>query len=127
MNPLYNDISYNSKICYNVNAVCSKIAEAILTNAQIVCFPKETVEKYPLYILQMGHINFLYDSKLDFTARSLGTNTVAITRVLCILKKYGEQKAGHMYCLDSQGSINFCCVFYLSSVSSKEDAFLTML
>ena len=33
----------------------------------------------------MGLIKFLYNSKLDFTAKSLVTNTVIITRVLCIL------------------------------------------
>ena len=26
MNPLYNDIRYNSKLCYNVNLVCIKIS-----------------------------------------------------------------------------------------------------
>ena len=30
------------------------------------------------------HIKFLYNSKFDFTAKSLVTNTVVIARVLCI-------------------------------------------
>ena len=32
----------------------------------------------------MGPIKFLYNSKFDLTAKSLVTNTVVITRVLCI-------------------------------------------
>ena len=32
----------------------------------------------------MGPINFLYNSKFDFTAKSLVTNTVVIARVLKI-------------------------------------------
>ena len=37
VNPLYNDIRYNSIIRYNVNSVCTKISgEAILTNTQNV-------------------------------------------------------------------------------------------
>ena len=39
---------------------------------------KGTVQKYPLFM----HINFLYNSKFDFTAKSLVTNTVVITMVL---------------------------------------------
>ena len=31
----------------------------------------------------MGPVKFLYNSKFDFTAKSLVTNTVVITRVLC--------------------------------------------
>ena len=30
VNPLYNDIRYNSKIRYNVNSVCIKSAERVL-------------------------------------------------------------------------------------------------
>ena len=40
---------------------------------------KRTVQKYPLLVL----IKFLYDSEFDFTAKSLVTNIVVITRVLC--------------------------------------------
>ena len=41
---------------------------------------KKTVQKYPLLM----PIKFLYNSKFDFTANSLVTNTVVIVRVLCI-------------------------------------------
>ena len=34
-------------------------------------------------MLYTGHIKFLYNSKFDFTAKSLVTNTVVIMRVLC--------------------------------------------
>ena len=34
-------------------------------------------------MLKMGPIKFLYNSKFDFTAKSLVTNTVVKTRVLC--------------------------------------------
>ena len=33
----------------------------------------------------MGPIKFLHNSKFDFTASTLVTNTVVITRVLCIV------------------------------------------
>ena len=33
----------------------------------------------------MGSVKFLYNSKFDFTVKSLITNTVVITRVLCTL------------------------------------------
>ena len=32
VNPLYNDISYNSKIRYNVNLVCTKISRACISS-----------------------------------------------------------------------------------------------
>ena len=45
---------------------------------------KKSVQKYLLLILNMGPRKFLYNSTFDFTAKSLVTNTVVITRVLCI-------------------------------------------
>ena len=36
-------------------------------------------------MLYTGPIKFLYNSKFDFTAKSLVTNTVVIARVLCII------------------------------------------
>ena len=44
---------------------------------------KKTVQKDPLLMLKMGPIKFLYNSKFDTTAKSLVTNSVVITRVLC--------------------------------------------
>ena len=35
-------------------------------------------------MLYMGPVKFLYNSKFDFTAKSLVTNSVIIRRVLCI-------------------------------------------
>ena len=36
----------------------------------------------------MGPIKFFYNSKFDFTAKSLVTNTAVITRALCINIEY---------------------------------------
>lgn len=36
----------------------------------------------------MFHIGILFTSKFDFTANSLGTNTVIITRVFCYISLY---------------------------------------
>ena len=46
---------------------------------------KKTVQKYPIYVLLTVHIKFLYNSKLDLTAKSLVSNTVVITRAHCIM------------------------------------------
>ena len=39
-------------------------------------------------MLKMGPIKFLYNSKFDFTAKSLVTDIVVITRALCININY---------------------------------------
>ena len=39
-------------------------------------------------MLKMGPIQFLYNSKFDFTAKSLVTDIVVITRALCINISY---------------------------------------
>ena len=38
VNPLYNDIRYNSKIRYNVNSVCTKISGFFFINSHISLF-----------------------------------------------------------------------------------------
>ena len=49
-----------------------------------ICFITEKkVQKYPLFVLQTGHIKILHISKFNFTAKSLVTNTVVTARVLC--------------------------------------------
>ena len=44
----------------------------------------ETVEKKPFSCFTRVHIKFLYNSKFDFTAKTLVTNAAVNTRVLCI-------------------------------------------
>ena len=108
VNPLYNDIRYNSKICYNVNSVCTKnqrivyyfsdshmlffrktyvfdicknrLAEAILTNTQNVWFIKTLFKSIQYSCFRRVDIKFLYNSKFDLTAKSLVTNSVLMTR-----------------------------------------------
>ena len=38
VNPLYNGIRYNSKICYNVNLVCTKISESCIFSLIFPCY-----------------------------------------------------------------------------------------
>ena len=99
MDPLYNGIRYNSKIRYNVNPICKKSKERVCfhlqshvillenirfayfknrlgTNTQDVWFIKELFKNIRYSCLRRVHIKFLYNSKLDFTAKSLVTNTV---------------------------------------------------
>ena len=111
VNPLYNDIRYNSIICYNVNSVCTQIsgscifslivpcyflgkytffdickdrlAEATLTKTQNVRLIK-TVQRIQYSCFRRVHIKFL-DSKFDLTAKSLVKNSVVITMVHCTL------------------------------------------
>ena len=37
VNPLYNDIPYNSKIHYNVNLVCTKISGSCIFSLTVPC------------------------------------------------------------------------------------------
>ena len=106
VNPLYNDIHYNSKICYNVNSVCTKNSGLCIFSSTVpwyslrkhmfwICFGGNSIKytkcmickklfKRILYsCFRRVHIKFLYKSKLDFTAKSLVTNAVVIKRVLC--------------------------------------------
>ena len=45
---------------------------------------KRTAQNVRYSCFRRADIKFLYNSKFDFTAKSLVTNTVVITRVLCI-------------------------------------------
>ena len=49
-------------------------------------YNRKTIQNYPLLVLKMGPIKFVYNSKFEFTAKSLVTNTVVIARVLCRMK-----------------------------------------
>ena len=51
VNPLYNDIHHNSRICYNVNLVCTKISGS--------CIFSLTVSRYSLG----KHSSFRSDSR----------------------------------------------------------------
>ena len=46
---------------------------------------KRTVQNVHYSCFRLVHIKFHYNSKFDFTAKSLVTNTVVKTRVLCNL------------------------------------------
>ena len=46
----------------------------------------KNVQKYSLFMLWKVPFKFFYNSKFDFTEKSLVTSTVIITRVLCIRK-----------------------------------------
>ena len=109
VNPFYNNIRYNSKLCYNVNLVCTKINGSCFffidipilffrkicfvyllespprgsSNTKRIIYKKKKCSKVSLTDALDGPIKFLYNSKFDFTAKSLVTNTVVITRVFC--------------------------------------------
>ena len=38
VNPLYNDIRYNSKIRYNINSVCTKISRSCIFSLAVPCY-----------------------------------------------------------------------------------------
>ena len=38
VNPVYNDIRYNSKICYNVSSVCTKSADHVFFSLTVLCY-----------------------------------------------------------------------------------------
>ena len=111
VNPLYNDIRYNSKIRYNVNLVRTKMSGSCIFSLLFPCYSSER-QRF-VYLLESPrrgdsnkctkrmnhkkmfksiryscfrrvHIKFLYNSRFDLTAKSLVTNSVVITRVLCI-------------------------------------------
>ena len=111
MNPFYNDIRYNSKIRYNVNLVCTKINGSCILSLIFPCYfsgkytfcvfvriasarrfyeyTKHIIHKKLFKSIRYScfkevHIKFLYNSKFDFTAKSLVTNSVGIMRVLCM-------------------------------------------
>ena len=78
---------WQSHAIFRQTYVLNICTEAILTTTQNVWFIKKNVQKYPLFMLRRVPIKFLYNSKFDFTAKPLVTNTVFITRVLCSLIK----------------------------------------
>ena len=106
MNPLYKDICCNSKIHYNISSVCTKNQRIVYffidspmlflrkTYVLDICrdsnkYTKQMIHKKRFKSIFYScfrriHIKFLYNSKFDLTAKSLVTNTVVITRVLCI-------------------------------------------
>ena len=54
------------------------------SNKYAICMIHEnTVQKCLYSCFRRVHIKFLYNSKFDLTAKSLVTNSVVITRVLC--------------------------------------------
>ena len=97
VNPLYNDIRYNSKIRYNVNLVCTKISGSCIFSLIFPCYSsgkqtfcvflesphrgdsnkyskrmiynKKKCSKVAVICALDG--KFLYNSKIDFTAKSL--------------------------------------------------------
>ena len=102
MNPLNNDIRYNSKIRYNVNLVCTKISGSCIFSLLFPCYSsgkhtfcvfvriaslkkkkKKLFKSIRYSCFRQVHIKFLNNSKFDLTAKSLVTNSVVITRVLC--------------------------------------------
>ena len=121
MNPLYDDIRYNNKTRYNVNSVCTKISRSSNFSLTAPCYSlgkhtyllesprrgdsnkytkrmiykKKTVQKYCYLCFGRVHFKFLYNSKFDYTAKSLATNTVVITRFLCTY--YSKCAKDHFY------------------------------
>ena len=76
--------------CYSLGKntfwIFVRIAKAILSNKYTKCMIyKKTVKNIHYSCFRRVHIKFLYNIKFDFTAKSLLINTVAITRVLCII------------------------------------------
>ena len=62
----------------------NRLAEAILTNTQNVWFMKGLFKSIRYSCFRRVQIKFLYNSKFDITAKPLVTNSIVITRVLCI-------------------------------------------
>ena len=72
-------------------------AEAILTNTQNVWFIKKLFKSFQYSCLRRAHIKLLYNSKFDFTAISLVTNSV-IMRFHCkLLNLCGDAYKIHLY------------------------------
>ena len=109
VNPLYNDIRYNSKITSSRSA--QKISGSCIFSSTVPCYSlrkhtfwtfvtiasprrflhytkrmicKQLLKKIRYSCFRWIHVEFLYHSKFDFTAKSLVTNAVVISRVLCI-------------------------------------------
>ena len=51
VNPLYNDIRYNSKIRYNVNSVCTKISGSCIFSFIFPCYSSEKNIRF-VYLLE---------------------------------------------------------------------------
>ena len=68
---------------------------------------KKLFKRIPDSCFRRVHIKFLYNSKFDFTAKSLVTNTVVITRVLCIhiYQKWTSKQVHDKIPLGKQGWI----------------------
>ena len=93
VNPLYNDIRYNSKIRYNVNLVCTKISGSYIF---LLMFPFYSSGKHTFCIFVRiawlrVDIKFLYNSNFALTAKPLVLTGVVITRVLCIQHQLQSQ------------------------------------
>ena len=109
VNPFYNGIRYNSIIRYNVSLVCTKISGSLFFIDSPVIFTEIIRYRYLLESPRRGdsnkytkrmiykrktkkkiryscfirfHIKFLYNSKFDFTAQSLITNSVPLCRYI---------------------------------------------
>ena len=108
MSPLYSDIRYNRKNRYNVNPIGTKINGSCIffqKQSHVILWEnisfvyllesprrgdsnkytkrmiyKRTIKNIRYLCFRRVHIKFLYNSKFDFTAKSLVTNTVVITR-----------------------------------------------
>ena len=111
VNPLFNDIRYNSKIRYNVNLVCTTSADRVFFSLIFPCYSSGKKKFLFVYLLESPrrgdstkytkrmihkrvqsiryscfgpvHVKLLYNNKFDLTAKFLVTNSVVITRVLC--------------------------------------------
>ena len=77
---------------------------------------KKTFKSIRYSCFRRVHIKFFYNSKFDFTANSLITNTVVITRVLCIVL------AAFMHKLDfiSETELHFAFTRGVGSVYSVD-------
>ena len=69
---------------YILDICLNRLTKAILTNTQNMNLKKKLVKSIRQSCFRWVHIKFLYNSKFYFVGKSLETNTVVITRVLCI-------------------------------------------
>ena len=102
--------TYVFDICEN------HLTEVILTNTKkLMIYKKKLVKSICYSCFRQVHLKFLYNSKFDLTAKSLVTNSVVRTRVLCIAVHIEEMTESETVLQGSKA----CCRQNILSVSKQ--------
>ena len=102
MNPLYNDIRYNSKIRYNGKSICANISGSCIFSLTVPCYSLGKHTSWIFVRIASPRRFQKYTKRMNYKKmfKSIRYSSVVITRVLCTYCQKQSSFAGHQlsYC-----------------------------